>query len=199
MKNLKKSVESGDIDSTTYIKVKEFKELNELADVKSANEDYKNIEEYDKISKNVPFENKMANINKVKNINIKLCYTVEDIFNNVINNITDIKTDNIKYPDKIFYFNNNKYVAEYNNVDRYIRCDYENFWRLFELKNISFNNTRLLIINFFNIYFRLECNRFFTLPYVRKKNIRFGIMNAYYAESYINEIENYFNDKEYII
>ena len=75
---------------------------------------------------------------KIKNLSIKLCYPVEAIFNNIVNSITDVKTDEVKYPDAIFYLNNNKKVANYNSKSKHFWCNYDNFWLKFYLNN-TFN------------------------------------------------------------
>lgn len=74
----------------------------------------------------------------VKNLQIKLCYPVEKIFDNIVNGITSIKTDNVECPDDIFYFDNDKYIASYNQKNKYFWCDYYTFWSKFELNN-TFN------------------------------------------------------------
>jgi hypothetical protein len=60
----------------------------------------------------------------------KLTTDIENILKNSLYNIY-IKTDDIRYPDIIFYFNNNKYLAEYNKNNY-------NFWCNFNItKNIN--------------------------------------------------------------
>lgn len=83
----------------------------------------------------------------IKNLQIKLCYPVENIFQDVVNTITDIKIDKINYPDKTFYFNNDKLIADYNSKNNDFCCDYANFWLKFKL-NDSFS--MLIISNLLN-------------------------------------------------
>jgi hypothetical protein len=93
----------------------------------------------------------------IKNLSIKLCYPVEGIFNDIVNTITDIKTDNDRWPDSIFYFNNDNYVAEYDKKNKYFYCHYYIFWLKFELNN-SFNymTIRYLLNGMIEEHFKLK-------------------------------------------
>jgi hypothetical protein len=67
-------------------------------------------------------------------LTFKLCYPIEDIFNNIVNTIANI--DNDKYSNSIYYNDmNNEYVAEYDINNMYFWCNYDRFWSKFELNN----------------------------------------------------------------
>lgn len=95
--------------------------------------------------------------NNIKNLQIKLCYPVEEIFNNIVGNITDIKTDDINRPHAIYYFSGGEYVAEYNQRIKYFFCENNTFWLKFKL-NSSFDF--IIISNLLNPmieeYFKLS-------------------------------------------
>ena len=93
----------------------------------------------------------------IKNLSIKLCYPVEDIFNNIVNSITDIKTDEIKYPDSIFYFNNNNCIAKYNKKNGYFWCNHNRFWSKFYLNNaFNYYTVRCLLSSIVEEHFKLS-------------------------------------------
>ena len=92
-----------------------------------------------------------------KNLIIKLCYPVESIFMDLITQINNITTDEIKYPNIIFYFNNDNCIAGYNSKNKYFWCNYNKFWSKFELNN-SFNymDVRYLLNPMVEEYFKLK-------------------------------------------
>ena len=93
----------------------------------------------------------------IRNLSIKLCYPVEKIFNNFVNSITDIKTDEIKYPDAIFYFINDKYIAYYNSKNKYFQCYYDNFWSKFYFNNVfNYMDVSYLLTPMVEEHFKLK-------------------------------------------
>lgn len=90
--------------------------------------------------------------NNIKNIQIKLCYPVEKIFQDIVGGITDAKTHTIKYRgivyhNTIYHFNSDKCIAAYDSKTKHFSCDYINFWSKFYL-NYSFNY--IIIKHFLN-------------------------------------------------
>jgi hypothetical protein len=93
----------------------------------------------------------------IKNLQIMLCYPVENIFDGIINSITDIKTDEIEYPDEIFYFYNDKYIASYDQKNKHFWCDYDKFWLKFKLNNtLSYMIIRYLLNGMVEEHFKLK-------------------------------------------
>jgi hypothetical protein len=83
--------------------------------------------------------------NNIKNYQIMLCYPVENIFLDVVNGITDIKIDKIKYSNTIFYFNNKYVVAKYDLKNDYFYCSFYKFWLKFNL-NITFDRLTISLL-----------------------------------------------------
>jgi hypothetical protein len=95
--------------------------------------------------------------NNIKILSIKLCYPIEEIFNNIVNSITDTKTDEIKYPYEIFYFNNNEYIASYNKKTKYFWCNYRDFWPKFALNNtFDYLTIKYLLNGMIEEHFKLK-------------------------------------------
>jgi hypothetical protein len=93
----------------------------------------------------------------IKNLQIKLCYPVEEIFDCIMNHITDIKTDDVKYPNDIFYFSNEKYIANYNQKYNSFWCNYYSFWPKFELNNLfNYLTIRNLLNSMIEEHFKLK-------------------------------------------
>jgi hypothetical protein len=96
-------------------------------------------------------------INNIKNFQIKLCYPVEEIFGNIVNNIIDIKIDNVEYPDLMFHFNDEKHVVSYNQKNNSVWCNYYGFWSKFELNNLFNHMTiRNLLNDMIEEHFKLK-------------------------------------------
>jgi hypothetical protein len=122
----------------------------------------------------------------IKNLQIKLCYPVEKIFNDIVNSITDIKIDNIECPDIIFYFNNDKYVCEYNQnnqIDKYFYCEYGSFWSKFILNDsFDYSTVSILLNPMIEKHFKL--NDVIAISKV--------FINKQMEEKYFNLIQNMF-------
>ena len=139
---------------------------------------------------------------KTRNLSIKLCYPVNNIFNNIVGQIDNIKTDNERWPDIIFYFDaDNKYICEYNSKNKYFWCTYNRFWSKFYLNN-SFNYyvVRYLLNDMVEEYFKLKgittrnsysCDDFLLEEYFKLKGITTGKKCSL---SFIN-VEEYFKLK----
>jgi len=96
--------------------------------------------------------------NNTKYLQIKLCYPVESIFNDVVNQITNSKTDEIKYSNTIFYFcSDNKYVAEYDIKNNIFYCNYNRFWSKFKLNNVfNYYTIRYLLNSMVEEHFKFK-------------------------------------------
>jgi len=96
--------------------------------------------------------------NNIKNLSIKLCYPVEIILDNIINSITDIKTDNKTWVNHLFYFNSeNKCIAYYDKKNKYFYCNYYTFWSKFYLNNaFNYYTIRYLLNSMVEGHFKLS-------------------------------------------
>ena len=94
---------------------------------------------------------------KIKNLEIKLCYPVEKIFNDIVNSITDIKTDKKGYSNRIFYFSNDKCIIDYSSKNKYFWCNYDKFWSKFYLNNdFNYQTIQYLLNPMVEEHFKLK-------------------------------------------
>ena len=70
-----------------------------------------------------------------------LTYPIESLFYQLTKDLV-VKIDENKYPDSIFYFNNDKIIFEYDIKNGYFYCSYFNFSVFFYKK---FNINRLML------------------------------------------------------
>ena len=93
----------------------------------------------------------------IKNLSIKLCYPVETIFMDIVNGITDVKTDEVKYPDTIFYFSNENCIANYNSKNKCFWCDYYKFWsKIYLNSKFNYADIRYLLNSMIEEHFKLK-------------------------------------------
>jgi len=77
-------------------------------------------------------------MNKIYLKELYLTYPIMDLFHTLTKNLV-VKIDEKKYPDWIFYFNeNNNCIFQYNTKNGYFWCNYELYWNIF-YENFNFN------------------------------------------------------------
>jgi hypothetical protein len=73
-------------------------------------------------------------------LSVKLCFPIEDNFNNYINKINGNMSEKIGVFDITYYFNNNELVAEYDIVSRKFNFISKNLHSLFNFSTL-YNNS----------------------------------------------------------
>ena len=77
-------------------------------------------------------------MNKIYLKELYLTYPIKDLFHTLTKNLV-VKIDEKKYPEWIFYFNeNNNCIFQYNTKNGYFWCNYELYWNIF-YENFNFN------------------------------------------------------------
>jgi len=149
-------------------------------------------------------------------INLKELYLTYPLERDFKNFITDfykdyfinpiIKKDNKRFPNYIFYFNNNlnNYTTECIAV---FNKKYKKFWCYNPLTDFSINGfylTLLLhsspkIISILNNIFENEFNKYFNIKYNYNENLLFNLFSEHMGtnKDYVDKITSYFIKNKY--
>ena len=94
-------------------------------------------------------------MNKISLKELYLIYPIESLFHQLTKDLI-VKIDKDKYPDWIFYFNDNNCIFEYNTKNGDFWCNYKLYWSIFYEK-FKFNYiivrdlTKDMVENHFNL------------------------------------------------
>ena len=85
-----------------------------------------------------------------------LTYPIKDLFHQLTRDLV-IKVDNDKFPNYIFYFNDNNCIFEYNKESGNFYCNYEKYWSIFYEKfGFNYNQIRDLTKDMVESHFKLK-------------------------------------------
>ena len=96
-------------------------------------------------------------MNKISLKELYLTYPVESLFYQLTKDLI-IKIDKDKYPNWIFYFNqNDNCIFEYNTKNGYFWCNYKLYWSIFYEKfGFNYNQVRDLTKDMVENHFNLK-------------------------------------------